>query len=133
MLIDQHNAVITPLTFLTVDSCFHSLSILPHQAMWLTSSCCVHSLMSVLWLPVTKRVLGMGERCFLCPGMHRSAKPLPYAPVPIGSPAGSLSTDVELWVTPEQEKLSEGGQGGADTRLFYCLNRAGGRTQMAPR
>ncbi|KTF76880.1 hypothetical protein cypCar_00043520 [Cyprinus carpio] len=39
--------------------------------------------------------------------MHRSAKPLPYAPVPIGSPAGSLSTDVELWVTPEQEKLSE--------------------------
>lgn len=73
-----------------------------------------------------KACVGMGERCFLCPGMHRSA-------VHVGSPAGSPSMDAELWVTPEQEKLSGGGQGGADTRLFYCLNRVGGRTQMALR
>ncbi len=57
----------------------------------------------------------------------------PHTPVHVGSPAGSPSMDAELWVTPEQEKLSGGGQGGADTRLFYCLNRAGGRTQMALR
>lgn len=30
-LIDQRNGVITPLTFLTVDSCFHGLSISPHH------------------------------------------------------------------------------------------------------
>lgn len=64
-LIDQRNGVITPLTFLTVDSCFHGLSISPHQAVQLTSSYCVHSLTSVLWLPVTKRVLGW-ERDVFC-------------------------------------------------------------------
>ncbi len=64
MLIDQRNGVITPLTFLTVDSCFHGLSISPHQAVQLTSSYCVHSLTFVLWLPVTKCVLGWERNVF---------------------------------------------------------------------
>lgn len=88
--------------------------------------------MSALRLPVTKRVLGKGERCFLCPGMHRSQPQSPSGRRLAGE-KGRPSTDVELWVTPEQEQGSGGGQGGADTCLFYGLNRAGGRTQMAPR
>lgn len=124
-LIDQRNGVITPLTFLIVDSRFHGLSISqgpPHPAVRLTDSFCVRSLTSVLWLLVTKHVWGWERGVFPVLECTVSAEPPPTT-VPVRSAAGEgekgrPTGDVELWVTPEREKGSGGGRG---VRLHACF------------
>lgn len=105
-LIDQRN---NPLTFLSADSCFHGWSISPAPFVCRGSCLCRgFQFQSVCW---------GRERCFLCPEVHGSGRGTGRWTV------GDTGAGVALWRWA----------GGAETCLFYGLNRAGGTTQMALR
>lgn len=128
-LIDQRNGVITPLTFLIVDSRFHGLSISqgpPHPAVRLADSFCVRNLTSVLWLLVTKHVWGWERGVLPVLECIASAEP-PPTPVPVRSPAGegkraSVRGRWTVGDTGAGERLWRW-TGGAVARLFYCLKK----------